>query len=212
MKILIVAGLAEVLPNESFDRKIGVDRGSLFLIENGQEPDLAVGDFDSVSADEFEKISVSSKEIVKLPVQKDKTDLEVALDWVLEKFPEAELTIIGSLGGRLDHLLTNVFLPTRPQYQTLAEKITVIDQQNLVRYLLPGRHILYQIEPYRYIGFMQVESADTLAIEGAKYPLKAEENFSQIYASNEFISNKMTVSLDQGMVIVIYSRDRKEIN
>ncbi|WP_425351496.1 hypothetical protein [Lactococcus protaetiae] len=33
-----------------------------------------------------------------------------------------------------------------------------------------------------------------------------------MYASNEFISNKMTVSLEQGMVIVIYSRDRKEIN
>ncbi|XOW23512.1 hypothetical protein QK911_01685 [Lactococcus lactis] len=37
MKILIVAGLPDFIPNESFDKYIGVDRGSLFLVEKGYQ-------------------------------------------------------------------------------------------------------------------------------------------------------------------------------
>lgn len=208
MRILVVAGLAGQIPDEKFDRRIGVDRGSLLLIDDGKLPDLSVGDFDSVSPDEFDKISVSSKQMIQLPAEKDETDLEVALDWILENFPEAEVTLAGGLGGRLDHLLTNVFLATRPKYQPLAPKMILLDEQNMVQYLLPGRHLLKRKPAYQYVGFVQVESQDTLAIEGAKYPLKPDENFSQIYASNEFLTDEMTVSIECGMLIVIYSKDR----
>ena len=86
MKILIVAGLPDFIPNESFDKYIGVDRGSLFLVEKGYQLALAIGDFDSVSKIELEKISVSTDRLIKLPAEKDLTDLEAALDFVLEYF------------------------------------------------------------------------------------------------------------------------------
>lgn len=210
MKVLIVAGLPDCVIEETYDKYIGVDRGSLFLIKQGIPVDLAVGDFDSVDQKEYERIVQDTKALIKLPAEKDETDLEVALDYVLEHFSKAELTIMGALGGRLDHLLTNVFLVQRPKYQSLAPHITLFDQQNLVRYLLPGKHQLPKIERYKYIGFVQMGSEDTLAIEGAKYPLKAEENFSPIYASNEFTSSQMTVSLERGMVMVIYSGDGRK--
>ena len=207
MKILIVAGLPDFIPNESFDKYIGVDRGSLFLVEKGYQLALAIGDFDSASKIELEKISVSTDRLIKLPAEKDLTDLEAALDFVLEYFADAEIVIAGALGGRLDHLLTNAYLATRPKYQVLAPKMTLVDRQNLVTYLLPGQHLLKRKLTYQYVGFVQVETKDSLAIEEAKYPLKAEDNFSQIYASNEFISDQMKVSFNQGMVIVIYSGD-----
>lgn len=138
------------------------------------------------------------------------TDLEAALDFILKDFPDAELTIAGALGGRLDHLLTNAYLATRPKYQSLAPKMHLVDQQNLVTYLLPGQHLLKRIPTYKYIGFVQVDTKDSLAIVGAKYPLKAEDNFSLIYASNEFISEQMQVSFDSGVVIVIYSGDLRK--
>jgi len=206
MKILIVAGLPDFIPNESFDKYIGVDRGSLFLVEKGYQLALAIGDFDSVSKIELEKISVSTDRLIKLPAEKDLTDLEAALDFVLEYFADAEIVIAGALGGRLDHLLTNAYLATRPKYQVLAPKMTLVDQQNLVTYLLPGQHLLKRKPTYQYVGFVQVETKDSLAIEEAKYPLKAEDNFSQIYASNEFISDQMKVSFNQGMVIRIKNK------
>ena len=92
------------------------------------------------------------------------SDLEAALDFVLEYFADAEIVIAGALGGRLDHLLTNAYLATRPKYQVLAPKMTLVDRQNLVTYLLPGQHLLKRKLTYQYVGFVQVETKDSLAI------------------------------------------------
>ena len=50
--VLVAGGQLEELPSDA-DVWVGVDRGSLHLIEQGIVPDLAVGDFDSVSSQEL---------------------------------------------------------------------------------------------------------------------------------------------------------------
>ncbi len=209
MKILIVAGVPTALPNEKFDKFIGVDRGALFLAEKGKRLNIAVGDFDSVTSDELAKVTAASDRLVKLPAEKDDTDLEVGLTIATTEFPSAEIVIYGALGGRMDHMLTNLELATTSRFHTFAEQITLADEQNIVKYLHPGKHILPKIPDKKYIGFVQINTADSLAIENAKYPLAAEANFKTIYASNEFIADTMTVSFTQGMLLVIYSKDKK---
>ena len=59
-----------------FDVLVGVDRGSLFLLEQGVCPDLAVGDFDSVTKEELLCIKDRAKEVVQAHPEKDDTDLE----------------------------------------------------------------------------------------------------------------------------------------
>ena len=59
-----------------FDVLVGVDRGSLFLLEQGVCPDLAVGDFDSVTEEELLRIKDSAKEVIQAHPEKDDTDLE----------------------------------------------------------------------------------------------------------------------------------------
>lgn len=211
MKILIAAGMAAKIPSGKFDFVIGVDRGNVNLLAQEAKIDLAVGDFDSVSADEFANISVSADRIIKLPAKKDDTDLEVALTEALRQFPQAEIVIIGALGGRLDHMMTNFYLPISEQFKDFAEQITMINEQNQVKYFLPGRHELKQIDGMTYIGYMQVKTGASLAIENAKYPLRAEQNFKEIYASNEFLDGPMIVSIKQGALIAIYSRDKNQL-
>jgi thiamine pyrophosphokinase len=87
------------------------------------------------------------------------------------------------------------------------EQYTLLDGQNRVHYLKPGTHALHRRLPYKYIGFVQVGTDWTLELTGARYPLKAEDNFADIYASNEFVENTMTVRFDKGALIVIYSKD-----
>ena len=207
-KIMIVAGMATTLPKEKFDFLIGVDRGNLTLINQGLKPNIAVGDFDSVSADELARISVSADRVIKLPTHKDDTDLEVALTMAIREIPESEIQIWGSLGGRLDHMMTNFYLPISEQFESFCQQISLINEQNRIYYLKPGRHILKRQPDMKYIGFLQVDTQDTLSIEQAKYPLSASQNFKTIYASNEFIAEQMTVSFDYGHLIVIYSRDK----
>jgi thiamine pyrophosphokinase len=46
------------------DILIGADRGALFLIRHGLQPDIALGDFDSVSPSEKEEIQLISKHFI----------------------------------------------------------------------------------------------------------------------------------------------------
>lgn len=204
MRVLIHAGRPASLPEESYDYYVGIDRGAVFLLEDHQNIDLAVGDFDSVSMEEFDKISEAAHELVKLPAEKDQTDLEAGLDQVLSRFPDTEIMIIGALGGRLDHHLTNVYLPLNFDY---PERISLKDKQNFVKYLTQGQHTIRKIEGYPYLGIVQVGTKRSLEIKNAKYPLKAEDNFADIYASNAFISETMELKIAQGKLIVIYSKD-----
>ena len=77
-----------------------MDRGSLFLIEQGICPDLAVGDFDSVSEEELALICSQSKNLLQAqPEEKDDTDLELAVKAVFARSPQAQVTILVLLAG-----------------------------------------------------------------------------------------------------------------
>ena len=67
--------------------------------------DLAVGDFDSISAERLAAI----ERVERHPAAKDATDLELALDAALRLEPE-RILVVGSAGGRLDHLLGDLLL------------------------------------------------------------------------------------------------------
>ncbi|MDR2976089.1 MAG: thiamine diphosphokinase [Streptococcaceae bacterium] len=211
VNVLIVAGLADVdaVATTDFDAVIGVDAGALWALEHGLPLDLAVGDFDSITLEDLRRIERSGATIHKLKPEKDETDFEVALRLAIEAFPEAKFTVIGALGGRLDHELTNVFLPLTPKFAEFAERIRLVNAQNCVQYLTrAGRRILTGQNGMKYVGFYKRDALD-FSISEAKYPLSAEANFADIYASNEFVKETMTVAFSSGSVIVIYSNDKK---
>ncbi|EFK95854.1 protein containing Thiamin pyrophosphokinase, catalytic region domain [sediment metagenome] len=87
---------------------IGVDRGALILIIHNIIPDMAIGDFDSVKKDEFQIIKKRVKNIVKFDSRKDKTDLELAVEYSLKKKPD-ELDILGATGTRIDPFSRHLF-------------------------------------------------------------------------------------------------------
>ena len=54
--------------------------------------------------------------------KKDDTDLELALLTIFEQNPQAAVTIFGALGGRIDHMLANVFLPSNPKLAPICAR------------------------------------------------------------------------------------------
>ena len=191
-----------------FDIFIGVDRGSLFLIEQGICPDLAVGDFDSVSEEELALVCSQSKEVLQAQPEKDDTDLELAVKAVFARSPQAQVTIFGAFGGRLDHTLANIFLPSDPEITPYMQRIRLCSAQNELSYCPQGRHEIKPVAGMNYLAFMPADDG-RLTIEGAKYPLN-ESNyfFKKVYASNEFIDEPVFLECQSGYVIVIYSKDR----
>ncbi|MBB5888584.1 thiamine diphosphokinase [Lactovum miscens] len=210
MRILIIAGLPNSLPEFDYDTIVGVDAGALWAVKNDLALDVAVGDFDSVSDEEMIQIIQSGAEVHKLNPIKDETDFEVALSDSLENHPDAKIRVIGALGGRLDHELTNIFLATTPKFSNFARQIMLQNEHNIIQYFSAGKNRIKQIAGMKYIGFIKV-GADNFSIENAKYPLKAVDNFSEIYASNEFLADDelITINFTSGVVIAIHSSDTK---
>ena len=208
IKIALFAGGTIDSFQMDFDLFIGVDRGSLFLIEQGICPDLAVGDFDSVSEEELALICSQSKEVLQAQPEKDDTDLELAVKAVFARSPQAQVTIFGAFGGRLDHTLANIFLPSNPEITPYMQQIRLCNAQNQLCYCPQGRHEVKPVAGMNYLAFMPADDG-RLTIEGAKYPLN-ESNyfFKKVYASNEFIDESVFLECQSGYVIIIYSKDR----
>ncbi len=89
----------------------GVDRAHAL----GLRVDLAIGDFDSVSAAGLAAAEAAGARVERHPATKDATDLELALDAALAHAP-ARIVVIGASDGRLDHTLGSVLLLADERY------------------------------------------------------------------------------------------------
>ena len=204
---LYAGGDLDVLETD-FDVFVGVDAGSLFLLQHQLPLDMAIGDFDSVSPADFQQIEQAAKELIQAPAEKDDSDLELALKTVFERYPQAQTRVFGALGGRIDHLLSNLFLASEPDLAPFMEQIELVGANNHILFRPAGQHRLSPIEGMTYISFMPADGSH-LTIKNAKYPLR-EENFffKKCYSSNEFLDGDIQIALDTGYVVIIYSKDR----
>ncbi|HEL2361356.1 TPA: thiamine diphosphokinase [Streptococcus suis] len=208
IKIAVIAGGSfDCLP-EPADLYVGVDAGSLRLLDHSLPLDWAMGDFDSVTPEELGWIKDQAGRFLQAPAEKDDTDLELALKEIFKAYPQAQVRIYGALGGRMDHMMANLFLVAEPDLAPYMEQIELVDSQNVVRFRPAGQHRLSPIAGMKYISFMPSDQS-RLTIRHAKYPLDASNYFfKKCYASNEFIDRDIDIQLDQGYVVLIYSKDR----
>ncbi|HEO1277283.1 TPA: thiamine diphosphokinase [Streptococcus agalactiae] len=207
-KIALFAGGDLTYFEYDFDYFVGIDRGSLFLLKNGLSLDMAVGDFDSITEDELLYIKHYCSNIVSASAEKNDTDTELALKTIFKEFPEAQVTVFGAFGGRIDHMMSNIFLPSDTYLEPFMSQIRLKDEQNIVTYLPSGKNQVSRIEGMSYVSFMP-ESESTLQISGAKYELNKSNYFKKkMYSSNEFMTSPIEVELKDGYLIIIYSKDR----
>jgi thiamine pyrophosphokinase len=119
-----MAWLRPYLAEAGAEAIIAVDGGGRYLAALGVRPDVVVGDLDSLDSEIWEGWERDGTSIVVYPAEKDETDLELALLYVVEHF-EGDIELIGALGGRLDQMLANIFLLAHPAFSgrrlTLAE-------------------------------------------------------------------------------------------
>ncbi|MGQ7340039.1 thiamine diphosphokinase [Streptococcus suis] len=208
IKIAVIAGGSfDCLP-EPADLYVGVDAGSLRLLDHSLPLDWAIGDFDSVTSEELGQIREMAEWFLRAPAEKDDTDLELALKEIFKAYPQGQVRIYGALGGRMDHMMANLFLAAEPDLAAFMEQIELVDSQNIVRFRPAGQHRLSPIAGMKYISFMPSDQS-RLTIRHAKYPLDASNYFfKKCYSSNEFIDRDIDIQLDQGYVVLIYSKDK----
>jgi len=103
---------------------VGADRGALRLVKLGIQPVMVVGDFDSISPAELQTVKQAIAGAVIVKPDQDHTDTQLAVKSIFEQLHPDELHIYGATGGRLDHLLANLWLVLDPFFRDWAPKIT----------------------------------------------------------------------------------------
>lgn len=187
------------------DVLIAADGGLRHLQQLGRQPFALIGDLDSVSAEDVAAAQRGGARILRHPPAKDETDLELALNFALE----AGFTCIrlaGMLGGRVDHLLGNLFLLAQPVLAGLDVRIE------------EGNQEIFLIRAHGQIDGHAGERVSLLALQGAahgvtttglQYPLRGETLWAYRARgiSNVMSAARAEVHLQQGQILCIHYRE-----
>jgi len=187
------------------DYVIGVDRAAYWLIQHGITPHAAVGDFDSVTAEELVLIRKKSGKLIRYPAEKDATDTELAVHTAIRREPE-EVIIFGGVGSRLDHVLGNIHLLEILHIRGIDAYLR--DERNEI-FLLSSRRTIKYSSRYRYVSLLPYTGSVTVSLRGFKYPLVRAvlRRGSTRGISNEMTGKEASIRVHEGIVVVIRSKD-----
>ncbi|ENH98280.1 hypothetical protein J416_01034 [Gracilibacillus halophilus YIM-C55.5] len=209
--VAIVAGgpfdaLADLRKYErEVDVWIGADLGATYITQNHLRLALAIGDFDSITKEDISRVEHEAERIEKYPMEKDETDLELAIQAGLSYQP-TRLFLFGITGGRLDHELANIQL----LYRLLMKGIepVLVDHLNQLTIHQPGIHHVRKSAYDQKFSFLPfTETVKNLSLEGFYYPLVNQTIHwgTTLCISNQLIAETGTFSFHDGILIMIKS-------
>ena len=208
--IAIVAGGAldrsVLLRIRKADHIIGVDRGAYWLITQGIVPDVAVGDFDSVTKKELLVIKKKAHRVLSHPAHpKYATDLELAVEYAQTLKPK-EVGIFGAIGTRFDHTWAGIQLLQKLSSHNIYGYI--VDNFNEI-YIVRRKVRLKPVKAFRYVSIFPIGEKATVTLTGFHYNISRREfvRGSTLGVSNEIVASSARVIVHDGTVLLIRSRD-----
>lgn len=186
------------------DFVIAVDGGLSYCGILNVEPQVIIGDFDSLSEGEQQALEVLRKEIperiITLPCEKDDTDMLAALKHGLS-LGYKDFRIYGGTGSRLDHTFANI------------QCLVYLKNNGATGYLVDGTGMMFVIQNEavhlnkNLEGVLSLFSlsreAKGVCVENMKYPVKdyTMTNDFPIGVSNEFIGEQALISVEDGELV-----------
>ena len=213
-KILIITGgrveehfLIEQVNKEDYSMIIAADNGLAAADRCDLKLDFIVGDFDSVPIEILTKYRGKSTPIETYPVEKDKTDTQIAIELALKHEP-SHLDIVGATGTRLDHVMANIHLLMLPLKQGISAAL--LDAKNKI-YLIQENFSMNKGRQYGdYVSLLPfTEQVTGLTLKGFKYPLDhiTLAAGDSLGISNELKEETARIELSEGILLVIEAKD-----
>ena len=215
MRYVIISGghiddvfASDWLKKNSYDCMIAADSGMNFLYRNTIIPNIIAGDFDSVQSESLAYFQgLNDVQVIKLNPVKDDTDTEFVIREAI-RLGAKEITVLGATGTRLDHVLANVNLLGIGLEEGVS--IQLIDKHNRIRMISDSLTIAKEEQFGNYVSILPVKGdVKGVTLEGMKYSLKDADmnSFSSLGVSNEIVAEIAKISVKQGVLLVIESRD-----
>lgn len=182
------------------DRAIlAVDGGVSPVLAAGLTPRWLLGDLDSAKAQEVQRAEAGGTEIIPFPVEKDFTDLELALDLV-RRVQCRNLLVLGLWGGeRFDHQMVNFALLGREAGKGLG---VCAPGKGQTFYFTRNSQVLLASRGRRF-SLLALEGLARVEIIGAKYSGSVElEPGSGFGLGNEIAASRVLIIVRAGTLAI----------
>jgi len=183
---------------------IAADSGLAVATALGVPVDHLVGDLDSVDPAAVQAAEAAGTTVDRHPVEKDATDLELALDAARARGAR-RLVVVDGGGDRLDHLLGNVLLLSSAAYAATDIEAFSGDAHIAVA-RGGGAAVTITGEPGSLVTLLPVGGAARgIVTDGLRYPLHAEDLAPGTTrgVSNELLGDAGSVRLADGTLLVV---------
>ena len=184
------------------DLIIAADAGWRNAQACGVTPQILVGDFDSLGEPDVP----DNTEVIRLPIEKDDTDTQVAVRLAMER-GAGEIVIVGGLDGRLDHTLSSLAILEYLDLKHIHALFT--SGKNRARFLRNNSTLIARSD-FRYLSLIAADAkVKGVTLEGCKYPLKRATltRLNQYAVSNELTGNCALIDVRRGGVWIVESRE-----
>lgn len=205
MKCIIVGAgefAEDTLPVEEGDFLIAADAGLSHLEKLHIQPDMVIGDFDSLK-----RLPVHPN-VMRLPVVKDDTDMGAAISEG-ERRGYDTFYLYGGCGGRIDHTFANLQLMAR--LSKAGKQAVLFGSRQEVRIVRGPAKITYPSSAKGILSVMAFSDRCTGVSErGFQYSLTdyTMTNDVPLGVSNAFIGQEAVLSVETGLLLVITERDQ----
>lgn len=186
------------LPIAKEDFVIACDKGYLYARHEGIQPQLVLGDFDSLPGEPPDDAKV-------YPREKDDTDTMLAVKYAVEHgFERIELRC--ALGGRLDHALANL---QAGAYAAERGRSVVIRGRWDTVYLLSRGELHLPRRAGCSISLLSFSDRCTdVSVCGLRYPLQNAVLTSSfpLGISNEWSDSEAVIRMGEGILLIVVSQ------
>jgi thiamine pyrophosphokinase len=186
---------------------VAADGGARVAAYFGVTVQAVIGDMDSLAPAELEALAARGVHIERHPEEKDETDLELALAWVVARGAD-HIRVIGGVGDRLDQTLSNVYLLALPLLNGCDARLVAGRQEAWL--LGPGEHLV-QGAPGDTISLLPLNgTVRGIYTDGLYYPLRDEDlHFGPARGvSNVLAAPRGLIRVREGVLLIVQTEGR----
>lgn len=184
------------------DFLVAVDNGIRHTFTFNLIPHILIGDLDSIDPDLVGIMMSDGVKIVKFPTRKDETDLELAINYVIEKGFK-KILLVGALGGRMDQSVVNLDLLLREDLEAFDIKMD------------DGKTAAFAIKDSATFAARIGDTISLMAIcapavgittDGLAYPMKNDTLLPRKTRgiSNQANANEVSIKLQSGKLLCFH--------
>lgn len=181
------------------------DGGIKYVFEEGIIPHYVIGDLDSSSPQIVQFFESKNVIFKKFNAKKDETDMELSVEFAIS-LGVYEILILGGIGTRIDHTLTNINLLIKPILANV--KARIIDDYNEI--FLIDSYIEIIGNEGELVSLIPLSSVVLgITTKGLSYELKDAKMKigNSLGVSNVMVSSRVDISIKSGYLLVIKSKD-----